>query len=243
MALRKKVSKDSWEKLADPLKELYSEKDGEYVLDLEGEEDTGALLRAKEHEKKKAQEAKKKAKELEEELGKYKEAEANKEEELAKKSGDLSSLEKKWTKKHEDAIKAKDSQIETLTSKLTGVVVDSLATSIATEISTVPDLMIDIIKKRLILDIESDIPSPKVLDKNGELSPLTVEELKSEFRENEKYSSIIIGSKASGGAKDTSTSPIASPGASGSESKPDLMKMSVDQFKARLDAKRTTRED
>ena len=48
MALKKKISKADYEKLADHLKAEYVERNGDYILDLE---DDGALERAKEHEK------------------------------------------------------------------------------------------------------------------------------------------------------------------------------------------------
>ena len=226
MAMRKRINKEDYDKLPDLFKEMYAEKDGNYVLDLEDEEDNGALLRAKEREKEKAKEAKAKAKELEAELSKYREAESAKEEEQAKKAGDISTLEKKWDKKYEDAVTAKDQVIQSLTNKLTSVVVDSVALGIANEISTVPDLMVDVIKKRLTVDLENDTPTARVIDPDGSISAKTVDELKSEFKENSRYSSIIIGSRASGGAK-PDPAPTASPAPGGSDTQtkltPDLL--------------------
>ena len=69
---------------------------------------------------------------------------------------------------------------------------------IANEISTVPDLMSGAISARLTTEIVDGKATTRVLDQDGKPSALTVEELKKEFVANEKFSSIIVGSNASG---------------------------------------------
>lgn len=184
MALKKKINKNEYEKLNESFKELYVEDGDNFILDLEGEEDLGALKRAKEHEAAKRKEAAKLAKELKDEL---------------------------------ESLKAeKDEEISKLKNKLTNVFVDSAAKKIAEEICTVPSLLAPILKNRLSVDLDSDIPVTRVLDENGEISPLTLEELQKEFSSNAEYSAIMIASKASGGAKPTppTQAPPAGSGAS-----------------------------
>ena len=56
MALKKKITKEAFEKLPDVLKSEYVANGDDYVLDVDGEEDTGALKRAKDREKQRADE-------------------------------------------------------------------------------------------------------------------------------------------------------------------------------------------
>lgn len=232
MALKKSLTKKEYEKLSESFQELYSENDdGTYTLDIEGDEDVSSLKRAKEHEVAKRKEEAKKRREAEAKLKEYEDAKAEQEEENHKKAGDVDALDKKWQKKHADALSAKELEVATLKSKLSSLMVDSVANQIATEISTVPELLAPFLQKRLSLDLESDIPTTRVLDDKGELSALTLDELKSEFSENPKYAAIMRASKASGGAK--ATPPVAS----GTDTKPqNVMQMSNEQLISFLDS-------
>jgi len=191
MALKRKISKEAFEKLSDELKAEYVEKDGEYVLDVDGEEDTGALKRAKDREAQLRRDAEKRAREAEERLQEL-------EGDDARKRGDIETLEKSWKKKHDDT---ETSYKERLTKKdafIEQTLVDNVASQIAHKISTSPALIKPHIKARLKADLEGDTPSTKVLDANGQLSSLSIEELEQEFVANKEFSAIIIGSKASG---------------------------------------------
>lgn len=68
MALKRKISKEAFDKLSEDIKAEYKEQDGEYVLDIDGDEDTGALKRAKDREAQLRRDAEKRAKEAEEKL-------------------------------------------------------------------------------------------------------------------------------------------------------------------------------
>jgi len=193
MAMKKKLSKEAYEKLSDSLKVEYSEKDGEYILDIEGEEDTGALKRAKDREVQARKDAEKKLKDLEDAIEAEKTGDS-------KRKGDVDALEKSWAKKYADlegVSKAKQTKLENSLSKN---LADSTASNIAGKISTVPKLLAKSLRERLAVDFEGDEPSLRVLDASGKPSALTVDELTAEFVANPDYSSIMIASKASGGA-------------------------------------------
>lgn len=193
MALKKKITKAEFEKLAEHFKAEYIE-DGEgYRLDVDGEEDTGALKRAKDREAQLRRDAEKKAKELEDRL-------ADIEGDDARKKGDIQTLEKSWQKKLDDQKAEADAKIAKLTGHTTKSLVDNVALALATEISTSPKILIPHIRQRLQADFEGDEPTTRVLDANGKPSALTIDELKQEFVANKDFSAIIIGSKASGGA-------------------------------------------
>lgn len=197
MALKRKISKEAYDKLSDVLKSEYIERDGEYVLDVDGDEDTGALKRAKDREAQLRKDAEKKARELEEQLAAISDVDA-------RKKGDIETLEKSWKKKHDETEAQYKARIDKLTSYTTKTLLDGTAGQIAAKISTVPALMAKAIRERLTVDFEGDEPTLRVLDAAGKPSALTIDELAQEFVANKEFSSIIVGSKATGGgaAKD-----------------------------------------
>lgn len=69
MALKVKLTKAEFESLAATLKEFYVERDGAYVLDAEGMEDTGTLRSTLEKERKAAKDANRLANELKDKIG------------------------------------------------------------------------------------------------------------------------------------------------------------------------------
>jgi hypothetical protein len=192
MALKKKLTKDEYEKLAPALKTEYVEDDGGYKLDIDGEEDTGALKRAKDREAQKARDEKKRADELQEKLDAVTDGDA-------RKKGDIETLEKSWQKKEGETKKQYDARIAKLEGHIKTSLVDTLASQIAHKISNAPSLILPHIKQRLIADLEGDTPTTKVLDRDGKASAFTIEDLTKEFVANKEFSSIMIGSKATGG--------------------------------------------
>lgn len=199
MALKKKLTKAEYEKLSEHIKAEYIE-DGEgFRLDVEGDEDNGALKRAKDRESQLRRDAEKKLSELEAELGEIKGNDA-------RKNGDIATLEKAWAKKTEDLKAEYEAKLGKLTSHTQKQLVDNVATQIATKISNAPALILPHIKSRLQADFDGDTPVTRVLDKEGNVSALTIEELSAEFIANKDFSAIITASKASGGAGKPATS-------------------------------------
>ena len=193
MALKKKLTKEEHSKLPDHLKAEYIEDGDGFRLDIEGDEDTGALKRAKDREAQLRREAETKLREAQEQL----DALGNDD---ARKKGDIQTLEKSWQKKLEDQKSEYEGKVSKLTSHTTKTLVDNVATQIATKISNAPALLLPHIKSRLQADFEGDSPVTRVLDKDGKPSAMTVEELAAEFVANKDFSAIITASKASGGA-------------------------------------------
>lgn len=215
MALKRKISKEEYEKLPESLATEYIE-DGEgYRLDVDGD-DNGALKRAKDRESQLRKDAEKRLKELEDKLSSI-------EGDDARKKGDIATLEKAWQKKIEDAETAAKLKIDKLADYTKKSLVDVVATSIAAKISTSPALMLPHIKQRLQADLEGEAPKTVVLDKDGKPSAMTIDELSNEFVANKDFSAIIIGSKASGSAGDKTRK--ASGHQNGANDKIDLSKM------------------
>jgi hypothetical protein len=199
MALKKKISKDEFAKLPDAFKAEYLEDEDGYRLDISGEEDTGALRRAKDRESQLRREKEKEARELRERIEAI-------EGDDARKKGDIATLEKSWAKKLEDAQAAAQVKIDKLTSHTTKSLVDNVAISLANKISNAPNLILPHIRARLQASFEGDEPSTVVLGLDGKPSNLTVDALAAEFVANKDFASIITASRASGGAVKSSTS-------------------------------------
>jgi hypothetical protein len=192
MALKKKLTKAEYDKLSDSLKGEYVADGDAFQLDVEGEEDTGALKRAKDREAQLRRDAEKKAKDLQEQLDAVTDGDA-------RKKGDIETLEKSWQKKEGETKAAYDARIAKLEGHIKTSLVDTVASQIAHKISNAPALLLPHIKSRLIADLEGDAPTTKVLDKDGKPASITIEDLTKEFVANKDFSSIMIGSKASGG--------------------------------------------
>jgi hypothetical protein len=178
MALAFKISKAKFDALSDELKGEYiaGDKDGEYVLDVNGlpeAEDTGPIKRARDAEKNKANQYKAKIEELEAKIAEFPDVEALKTQHAAE------------VKKYKDFTEAS--------------LIDGAALTLATKISKSPQLILPHIKARLVADMTGDKPVTKVLGADGKPGDLTIDKLGEEFVANKDFATIMIGSKASGG--------------------------------------------
>jgi hypothetical protein len=193
MALKKKLTKAEYEKLSEHIKAEYIEDGDGFRLDIDGDEDTGALKRAKDREAQLRRDAEAKLREAQEELDRINGDDA-------RKKGDIATLEKSWQKKLDDTKAEYEGKLGKLTSHTKTQLVDNVAQQIASKISNAPALLLPHIKARLAADFEGDAPVTRILDKEGKVSAMTVEELSAEFVANKDFSAIITASKASGGA-------------------------------------------
>jgi len=195
--MKQVLTKEEFDELVEPIKAEYKQQGENYTLNLEGAEDTGALKRAKDHEKERRQK-------VEAELSELKSQLTAKEDEIidlrkgAVSKDDVDALEKSYKEKLDKTEKEYQERLTTSESSLKSVLVDNVATKLAAEISTVPDLMAGAIASRLTTEVVDGKTITRVLDNEGKPSALTVDELKKEFIANEKFSSIIVGSKATG---------------------------------------------
>lgn len=234
MALKKRIKKAEFEKLSDAIKAEYIEDGDEFRLDVDGEEDTGALKRAKDREKELRKQAEDKLREAQEELDRINGDDA-------RKKGDIATLEKSWQKKLDDQRAEAEAKIAKLTGHTTKTLVDNVASAIAHKISNAPALLLPHIKARLAADFEGDSPVTRVLDKDGKPSALTVDELSAEFVANKDFSAIIIGSKATGGAGDPSKKSSGG-GANRDNENVDLSRLSPKQLAERVKASKENAE-
>ena len=178
------------------VKSLYEEKDGKYILKIEGipqpQNDDGLrkkvdeLLAEKKAEQQKRKEAEEQAR---------KEAEEN-----ARKNGNIEALEKSWGEKftaRETELLNEKQSLEAQVYKLT---VGSKATELAAKLA-VPgsdSVLLPHISNRLQVETVDGEIKIRVLDLQGKPSALSIEDLEKEFRANEAFKPLIRASNASG---------------------------------------------
>jgi hypothetical protein len=122
-------------------------------------------------------------------------------EEIARKAGDVGALEKSWQDKLASTTADKDAEIKRLNDSLTGVLVDSVASQLASDLAIQgsANVLLPHIRARLAVDYTDGKPVTRVLDAAGKPSAATIDELKAEFAATPAFAPIVAGTKASGG--------------------------------------------
>ncbi|PWK42219.1 hypothetical protein [Pseudomonas sp. OV226] len=196
-----KYQLDTLDGLDDSVKSLYTEKEGKFVLGIEGlpqpEDVSGLKSKVQEllDEKKAADKARKDA-----------EDQARLErEENARKSGNVEELEKSWSEKYNRREAELNGMLEqergTLSTQIRDLTVGRTATDIASALA-IPGsakALLPHIERRLSVEQRDGKPVVVVLDQQGKLSAATLDELKAEFANDVAFAPLIAGSKASGG--------------------------------------------
>ena len=192
---------DSLDGVDESIQALYVEKDGKFVLGIEGlpqSEDVSGLKSKVEELLGEKKLAEKKAREAEE-------AARLEREELARKSGNVEELEKSWSEKYNRREAELNGLLEqergTLSTQIRDLTVGRTATDIATTLA-IPGsakALLPHIERRLSVEQRDGKPTVVVLDQAGKLSATTVDELKAEFMKDPAFGPLIAGSKASGG--------------------------------------------
>jgi len=196
-----KFQLDSLDGVDEAVRALYTEKDGKFVLGIEGlpqpEDVSGLKSKVQEllDEKKAADKARKDA-----------EDQARLErEENARKSGNVEELERSWTEKYNrreaELNGALEQERTTLSTQIRDLTVGRTATDIASALA-IPGsakALLPHIERRLGVEQRDGKPVVVVLDPQGKLSAATLDELKAEFANDTAFAPLIAGSKASGG--------------------------------------------
>ena len=196
-----KYQLDTLDGLDDSVKSLYTEKEGKFVLGIEGlpqPEDVSGLKSKVEEllgEKKAAEKARNDAEE---------QARLEREE-AARKSGNVEELEKSWSEKYNRREAELNGMLEqergTLSTQIRDLTVGRTATDIASALA-IPGsakALLPHIERRLSVEQRDGKPVVVVLDQQGKLSAATLDELKAEFANDTAFAPLIAGSKASGG--------------------------------------------
>lgn len=260
MALKKKITKAEYDKLSDEAKKNY--KAGEYsdtfVLDIDGEDesdDPAELRRALAREKEDRKKAQKELKQLREKAESDDDGDddgeadddntppvkGNKNQRRA--AEDAKKIDADWKKKFDKTTGELNTKLAKQNDFIKKTLVGKTSELIAGKISTSPKLMAKAIAERLSVDFDGDEPELVILGDDGKPSGLSLDKLEKEFVANKEYSSIIIGSKASGGGapKVGSENPPVG-GAPASDTKTDLSKLAGKDLAATLKARKEAQQ-
>lgn len=181
---------------ADVAKEYVELDDGTFRLDVSGLEDTGALKRAKEHEKNQRKAAQQKATQLESQIEDLQEQIAALGD-PSRGSADAVKLQKleKQLKETTDKLSTREQELLGEISRLTS---SAVADRLTSDLTDYPDLMRPAIMSRLRTVMEGGKSVVKVLDADGDEGSMTIDELKKEFENDKRFAPILRGSKGSG---------------------------------------------
>lgn len=194
--MKYQMNKEEFDQLPEAFQTEYVEKDGEYVLNIEGGEDTGALKRAKDHEKGRRQKAETKATELESKLADLQEQLEGLDDPGRNKGDD------KLRIKLEQKVKELETSLTTREAELFGEIKrltsEAQADMLAMELSDSPSLLRPHIKSRLITEFVDGKSVVRVKDPDGDVGVMTLDDLRKEIMSNKEYSPILKGSGGSG---------------------------------------------
>lgn len=188
-----KYQLDTLDGLDDAAKKLYTEKDGKFVLTVEGlpQQDNTLADRLAKLEANNADLLKEK-----------REAKAAAEKaalDAAKKGGDVEALEKSWSDKLAAREAELTGQLNQYQQMVSGLTVGATASTLAAELfGANAELMMPHLNRRMTTEIVDGAPKVRVLDADGKPTALTVEDLKKEIQTAPKFAAFVVGSKATG---------------------------------------------
>lgn len=198
-----KYQLDSLEGLDDATKALYTEKDGKFVLEVDGVpkggEDVTSLKNALAMERDKRKAAVQRAEAAEA----AKETEA---EEKARKDGDLKALDESWKKKFNKLQEERDEEVGNLRGALDRRTVHQDASDLANKLA-VPGsakALLPHIQPRLKAEMRDGEMVTVVVDEQGKPTAQTLDDLAKEITQDAALAPILVASKAAGGGAEGS---------------------------------------
>ena len=207
--MKRVLTKAQYEALTDAAtKALYKATGETFTLELEDYEDAGEMRRARDREKEEKAEAKRKQAEAEAALQALKDS-------THRNSGDVVALEASWKTKLDKAVADGASAVAKLQASIKKALIDGTAGKLATELAgDAAQVLLPHLTQRFSVEFPADgEPVLRVLDKDSKPSAFGLEDLRKEFLDNKAFASVLVGSRASGGAG--SGSPSARTGVSG----------------------------
>lgn len=229
-----KITKAIWDTLpAGAFKDAFKPEAGNADSYDNGEEAVAGLKSALEKEKTEKAEFGKKLAEYDAAKQKEIEAERKKALEEARTNGDFAKIEADYQKQlkelRESVSKAENDRQESIKRETINKHADELAKMFVS-----PSLAKPAILARLNAEIVDGKPIVRVLDRDGQASASSVEDLKKEFLTDKELKGSIVASKGSGGG---STNSISGGGSTGTDDKFDAANASPKDLVARLKAK------
>jgi len=232
--MKRKLSKEDFEKLSDVQKTEYEEKNGSYFLKLEDDEDAVAALRqAKENEVNSHKETKAKLKEMEKRIEEIT-GEKN------RKEGNVEAIDKSWKEKFAARETELTSEINKFKSNLLNSTKDNLLNGLASKLAKTDTQRIfkKAVEERISVEFDGEKVIHRILDKTGKPSAMTLEDFEKEIIANKEFAPIIVTNKASGGDSGTTKPKFGAGSANGTE-KP-LVSLTAAEMAARISARNSS---
>lgn len=224
MALKLRISEAELAKLDEAVQSFYNEQDGQYVLSVEGVEDTSGLKSALKKEREARAEYEKYAKNFQT-LGKSPEeiSELLRSQEEAEKSrleqkGEWDKLKAQLLESHSKEMKAQQEAVNKMKQTLESYLVDANATEAIASAKGIPQLLLPHVKSAVRVVEEDGKYQVRVLGKDG--TPrmnskgefLGIRDLVGEMRDSEVFSRAFEGSGTTGsGSPSARTSSTSKP--------------------------------
>ncbi len=202
-----KLSVDSLDGLDDNIKGLYVEKEGKFVLPVDGIEDTSGLKSALQKERKTAADLEKQTRawksfgKTPEEIQTLLDEQERKERSEAERRGEFDKILAQVNEKNKSLLDAERSANEALKTKYKSKIIDREAVSAIAAAKGSPELLLPVVQKFIRVDENDNVivvdskGDPRVNDKGGSL---TLAELVNEMRSSDIYGRAFDGSGQSG---------------------------------------------
>lgn len=200
--MKLKLILDSLEGLDAAFHPLYEQTDdGKFRLQIDGYQDPGALIRAKQHERDAHNATKAELRKLQDTISQLEDdlAEARRVKPKPGQEDALEQMRASYETKIEKLKEQLTGEKDNLLKHLEKTHKDDVALRLAADLSDTPELLVPFIERRLQFELGASGPETRVLDAEGKLSASTVEELAAEFKANTKFAALIRGSQANGG--------------------------------------------
>ena len=211
MALKLKITADEYKAMAEGIRGLYEEKDGGYVLSVEGIEDTSGLKSALDKERKARSDYEKLAKAFQglgkspEEISELIKAHDDAEKGKLEQKGEWDKLKVQLLEGQKKALEVKDSEIQKMRTALESYLIDASATEAIAAAKGIPQLLLPHVKGAVKVVEEEGKYHVRILGTDG--SPrvnakgeyLGIKDLVTEMKSNEIFGRAFEGSATTGG--------------------------------------------
>ena len=232
---------DSLDGVDDSIKGLYVEKDGKFVLDLDGDVVDASEVDGlkKNHEKLLAEKKSlaEKIKEHEAAVAKAREEASKEAEEKFKKEGDIKGLTASYEAKLAEAVSAATKEKELYINEIRRLTVDATATQIASEIA-LPECtktVARLLKDELQVKWEDGKASVAVVDGLGQATAYSLDEFKKNKLADKELARMLRGNNANGGGASGSGGDGVAPNAGKPKPTGDALKDMAARFQAKID--------
>lgn len=210
MALKLKLTADEHKSLDEGIKGLYEEKDGAFVLGVDGIEDTNGLKSALEKERKARSEYEKTVRQYQglgkspDEIAELVKAQEESEKNKLEQKGEWEKLKAQLLESHKKELAARDEAIQKMKGTLESYLVDAAATEAIAAAKGIPQLLLPHVKSAVKVIEEDGKYQVRVVGPDG--SPrmnakgefLGIKDFVSEMRESEVFSRAFEGTGTTG---------------------------------------------